>query len=321
MQHATRTAVLQLALLLAHTHAASFDVRSYGGVGDGVTLNTKAFAAAVAAAHASYVDTQIVADVLVTNGVYLSGAVQLLSGVHLRVDAGATFLASSNSSDYSTDEKLWACVYSLGAQHVGIIGNGTLEGNFRRYVAPGYNTIADQYNVAPWTAGGCKGECRPRLVKFMNSLDVLILGVTIQGSPDWTIHILNCSVVLISGITQIGDPRWPNNDGCDIDSSQHVLIEHSSFSTGDDAICIKGSEGYLVYNITVRNTTVQSRSSGIKFGTACPYQMSSLLFENITVTESHRALALQARDGGLLTDIIFRNITIEATRLWPFEWW
>ena len=49
--------------------------------------------------------------------------------------------------------------------------------------------------------------------------------------------------------------------------------------------------------------------------------MRELLFENITVRESNRGLALQARDGGNITGVTFRNITIVGTRLWPVTWW
>lgn len=49
--------------------------------------------------------------------------------------------------------------------------------------------------------------------------------------------------------------------------------------------------------------------------------MSGHLFEDIVVLDSNRALALQARDGGLLQNITFRRIAIQGTRLWPWKWW
>jgi hypothetical protein len=42
--------------------------------------------------------------------------------------------------------------------------------------------------------------------------------------------------VLVTNWTQRGDERWPNNDGIDIDSSSHVLVEKSSIDTADDGV-------------------------------------------------------------------------------------
>src|SRR5437867_3082651 len=66
-----------------------FDVRSFGGVGDGQTLNTAAFASAVAAAATAGGGT-----VHVGPGRYLTGMIVLTSHVTLELDAAATLLAS-----------------------------------------------------------------------------------------------------------------------------------------------------------------------------------------------------------------------------------
>ncbi len=58
--------------------AGVFDVRSYGGKGDGTTMNTAAFAAAISDAHAFYATNALPGVVLTEDGVYLSGQIQLL---------------------------------------------------------------------------------------------------------------------------------------------------------------------------------------------------------------------------------------------------
>ena len=59
-----------------------------------------------------------------------------------------------------------------------------------------------------------------------------------------------------------GDPRFPNNDGIDIDSSQHVVVTNSAIDTADDGVCIKSTRGMQdTAHIMVVNTTIRSRSS------------------------------------------------------------
>src|SRR5690349_19319406 len=66
-----------------------FDIRSYGAIGDGKTLNTDAFAKAIAAAESAGGGR-----VHVGPGQFLTGTIVLKSHVTLDLDAGATILAS-----------------------------------------------------------------------------------------------------------------------------------------------------------------------------------------------------------------------------------
>jgi polygalacturonase len=302
--------------------AQTFDVRSFGAINDGlVHNNTHAFAAAVSAASAWFTSSGGEQGVvLVTGGgEYLSGRIELKSGVVLNVDSDTILKASSNVSDYSWGNNVWAFLYSQSATDITITGGGVVNGNYEAFIG-GFNNSFDEFIPLTWP--DCEGECRPRLAMLTNSVRVVVHDVTFTGSPDWTFHLLNCSDVHVYNWKQIGDHRWPNNDGIDIDSSSHVLLENSTISTGDDGVCIKGSApGVPVFNVTVRNCTISSRSSAIKFGSNNPVPTHSLLFEDILVLDSNRALALQTRDGGDVYDITFRRIVINETRWWPTKWW
>lgn len=158
--------------LAAVTTAATltFDIRAYGAVGDGQTLNTLAINKCVGAAHADWAargggDAPL-AHVLVDNGVYVSGQIVLLSGVFLNVRPTATLLAAGSASDYPLDANQWAFVYANGAEHVGLGGGGTLDGNWTNFVAK-YDAVNIEFIAHGWP--GCTGrttsDCRPMLVK------------------------------------------------------------------------------------------------------------------------------------------------------------
>lgn len=83
----------------------------------------------------------------------------------------------------------------------------------------------------------------------------------------------------------------------DIDDSNNTLITRCKIDTGDDAICPKTYTSPL-YNLTATNCWIRTKSSAIKLGSASWYSFKGLVFDNITIVESHRGLGLQIRDGG-----------------------
>jgi hypothetical protein len=101
-----------------------------------------------------------------------------------------------------------------------------------------------------------------------------------------------------------------------------VLVEDSDINTADDGVCLKGSTpGGVSRNVTVRRCTLRSRSSAVKYGSNCPILMEDHVFEDLYIHDSNRGLAIQARDGGTVQNIVFRRIVINGTRFWPFKWW
>ena len=77
-----------------------FDVREFGAVGNGNTLDTPAIEAAIQAANKAGGGT-----VVFLPGIYLTGTFRLLSNVTLDVEAGAVILGSANLSDYGSIEE------------------------------------------------------------------------------------------------------------------------------------------------------------------------------------------------------------------------
>jgi len=302
------------------TPTATFDVRNYGAVGDGLTMNTAAFAKAIAAATANPGGGLV----YVAAGRYLTGTVQLLNNTYLNVNSDAVILGSPRESDY-----IWGAaglpvvIYAEGVSNIGIVGAGILDGQAIPHFIAGYSAMDDEFIPVMWTGPprNCSGECRPRLVQFIGCNNILVRDVTLQNSPDWTSHYYNCANVLIQNITVFGDHRWPNNDGIDPDSSVNITIDGVSVDTGDDGVCPKTDNGAPLSNLLVTNSVLRSRSSAFKLGSATIGDMSDILVENIFVWDSNRALGVQHRDQGSISNVEFRNIVIDGTYYNPVSWW
>ena len=75
--------------------AADRDIRSFGAVADGTTVNTRALQAAIDARAAAGGGT-----VRIPSGDWVSGALAMRSDITLELDAGARLLGSQDLADY-----------------------------------------------------------------------------------------------------------------------------------------------------------------------------------------------------------------------------
>lgn len=116
---------------------------------------------------------------------------------------------------------------------------------------------------------------------------------------------MRCNNTLIHDISIYGDFNSPNNDGIDIEDSNNTIIRRCHIDTGDDAICPKSSTG-PVYNLTVSDCWIRTKSCAIKLGSASFFNFKRLLFDNITIVDSHRGLGMQIRDGGRNLSFVLR---------------
>jgi hypothetical protein len=88
------------------------------------------------------------------------------------------------------------------------------------------------------------------------------------------------------------------------------LIQNCYVDATDDAICLKShSADAICQNIEVRNNTVCSSASGIKFGTASTGGFKNIKIINNTIFDTFRsAITIQAVDGGLVENIVVDSL-------------
>jgi len=275
------------------------DVNTYGAVGDGVTMNTRAIQSAINTCPAGGV-------VWLHNGTFLSGTIMLHDNMTLCIDSTAVLLGSGLTNDYSwlnanasnTQQPLCdtALIYAQNCTNVTINGGGTVNGNGRTNFPPDYAGL------------------RPIAILTSLCTNVLIQNINVVDSAQWTVVNLEADYLTISNVTINDDGLLPNRDGFDVIDCWHVVIENCTIDSGDDSICLKSGSPRGVQDFIARNCTItKSGANGLKLGTASSGTFSNILFQDCTIMNTHSAaMNVESVDGATITDVTFENINFSG---------
>jgi len=326
--------------------ARDFNISEFGATGDGQTNCTEAFKNAIAACHAAGGGR-----VVVPGGVFLTGAIHLRSKVNLHVTKNATIRFSPDPKQYLpvvyTRFEGVEClnyspfIYAYELENIAITGSGTLDGqasndnwwSWKGQKEHGWNDgepngnddattlyrMAEEGVPVENRIFGAGHYLRPNFIQPYKCKNVLIDSVTIKRSPMWEIHPVLCENVTISNVTVIS--HGPNNDGCNPESSQNVLIKDCYFDTGDDCIAIKSgrnSDGRRINvpseNIIIQGCTMKDGHGGVVIGSEMSGNCRNVFVEDCVMDSPNldRALRIKTNSlrGGVVENIFMRNVTV-----------
>ncbi|CAL1386505.1 unnamed protein product [Linum trigynum] len=300
----------------------NISIGDFGGVGDGKTLNTKAFKEAIY--RIQHLKRRGGTLLYIPAGEYLTESFNLTSHMTLFLATGAVIKATQETSNWPVVAPLpsygrgrelpggryTSFIHADGVHDVIITGeNGTIEGQGDVW-----------WNM--WKQRTLQ-YTRPSLVEFMNSHDIIISNVTFKNSPFWNIHPVYCSNVVVRYVTILAPHNSPNTDGVDPDSSSNVCIEDSYISTGDDLVAVKsGWDEYgIAFNrpstdITIRRITGSSRFAGIAVGSETSGGVKNVLAENINLYNMGVGIHIKTNTGrgGFIRNITVSNVYMEDVR-------
>jgi polygalacturonase len=320
-----------------------FDVRSYGAMGDGKTLDTAAVNHAIEAAAAAGGGA-----VVFPAGAYLCFSIRLKSQVNLHLLQGSAIVAADSPLpheqtgygggvyDAAEPKTEWDAYQDYGHNHwhnsllwgedihdLSITGPGLIWGkglsDGRSMQHQGGPFVAEQSGVGNKTIA--LKNCHNVIFRDFSILKGGHFGLLLTGVDNLTIDNLKIDT---------------DRDGIDIDCCQNVRVSNCTVnSPWDDGICPKSSYalGYarITRNVTITNCWVTGdyelgsvldgtfkhfpadspawRTGRIKCGTE-----SNGGFINITISncvfEGCQGYALESVDGALIEDITITNTTM-----------
>ena len=284
-----------------------YNVLEYGISGDGSTMNTKAFQSLIDSCSMNGGGT-----IFFPPGDFLTGAFRIKDNVNIYLSPGATVWGSSNKDDYEGFESL---VYAEDAKNISITGMGTINGNGTSFWA---EYMRKEVTFEEWR----KNNWRPnRMFLFIRCENLRLHDFTIENSPSWTIHPIDCDRVIISGISILNgiyDEDGPNTDGINPDGCSRFIISDCFIQCGDDCIVLKitdRSKTKVCRDVVVTNCVLITTETALKIGTETHGEFRNVTFSNCTIHDSGGGFGLIMRDGGSIDGVTVSNITIDSTRI------
>lgn len=288
--------------------------------------------------------------VVVPSGVFLTGAIRLKSNVNLHISKGATLKFATNAKAYEPIVHtrwegmelmhLSPLIYAYEETNIAVTGEGTLDGQGKAFFWKWHGNPRYGGNPEAMSQRAARARLyefmdrnapveerifgdgqwlRPQFIQPYKCKNVLIEGVKIVDSPMWEVHPVMCENVTVRNLHV--ETHGPNNDGCNPESCNDVLIDNCFFDTGDDCIAIKSgrnNDGRRLNtpseNIIIRNCTMKDGHGGITVGSEISGGVRNVFAHDCKLSSADLWTALRVKNnasrGGKLENLYFRNITI-----------
>ena len=277
--------------------------------------------------------------VVIPAGHWLSGRIELKSGVELHLSEGCELHFSGEVKDYlpvvfTRDEgfeimSLGAFIYANGARNIAVTGSGRIVGpstdceiyrlNHERAINIEKIVTPDMPITERIFDGKQKnGEVfLPKSIAPINCSNVLIEGITIDQGLYWNVVPQYCDSVIIRGVT-VNSYGHGRTDGIDVESSRNVLIEYCTLDCQDDCYTMKSGrnvEGMRVgrptENVVIRYCRALRGAGGLVCGTEVAGGVRNVYMHDCVfdgTDQAFRFKTLRPRGGGI------ENIRAERVR-------
>jgi len=289
----------------------SYNITSFGAVGDGKTMNTIAIQKAI-----DDCTTNGGGKVVFPQGKFLSGTLELKDNVTLHFQEGSELLGSTDLKDYRNVDPFteglgikvgWALLVAVDAKNIALEGNGSINGQG--------SELKEKHIRTDKRPEGERWGLRPFLLRVVRCEGVMVQDVNLYYAGAWTSHYFQSKKIHIENV-KIVSHGVAHNDGIGIDGCQDVTIRNCDIDSGDDALVFKTTSSKMsCSNINVSGMRLKSRQAGIKMGTE-----SMANFENITIRDCYiydtrnGGIKLLTVDGANLQNVLIDGVKMDNVR-------
>lgn len=258
-----------------------------------------------------------------TNNAFLTGPIQIPTGVALLVDRGITLEASRDPRLYDVqpgscglvNDAVAGCkpvVSVFNASGASILGDGVIDG---RGGEPLLGQSVTWWDLAEKARSGGRQQV-PRLIVADHSNDFTLYGITLRNSANFHVVFSHGRGFTVWNL-KIDTPRNARNtDGVDPGSLEDITVTHSLIRTGDDNIAIKGSEGGVAYMTVTDNHFFYGH--GMSIGSETFGGVHDILVKDLSLDGPDNAIRIKSNPsrGGLVERVTYSNVCIRNSK-WP----
>ena len=310
-------------------------ITDFGAVSDGQTLNTEAFAEAIAD-----VDEKGGGRVLIPRGLWLTGPIILKSNINLHIESGALMIFSKDKDLYPLTKSNWEgwktvrCLSPISGkdlENIAITGEGVFDGlgsvwqhikrskltekQWNKLVNSGGIVSEDGKNWYP-SESYLKGlEARKMLGPwFSDNIE------DYQDTRDFyrpvLVSLLSCNKVLLDGPVFQNSAAWNLHPLlCENLTVRNVTVRNPWYSSNGDGIDIESCKNSVVYNCTfdVGDDAICIKSGKDKEGRDRGKPTENLIVKNCVVYHGHGGVTIGSEMSGGVKNMHVSGCTFMGT--------
>ncbi len=315
--------------------AREVSVDDFGGKGDGVFLNTKAFADAIDAL------SQLGGGRLVVpTGIWLTGPITLKDNIELHVRPDAVLLFSTDRSLYPIVETVFegldtkrclAPINADGARNIAITGGGTIDGNGDSWRQVKKEKMAPTQWKKLLKSGftNAKGNVwYPDSTSYRGSIvsDAFNVPQGLASDEEWEsvktylrpvlIGLKNCENVLLEDCLFQNSPCWNIHPlMCKNVIINHITVRNPWYSQNGDGLDVDSCEDVLVINSSfdVGDDAICIKSGKDEDGRRRGMPCRNLIVDNCIVFHGHGGFVVGSEMSGGVENIKVSNCRFLGT--------
>lgn len=302
------------------------DIRDFGGIGDGVTLNSRAFAEAIDALCANGGGRLVVPA-----GVWLTGPVTLKDNIELHIKPDAVLLFSDDRELYPVEETVFegldtrrclAPINAYGAKNIAITGGGTVDGNGDSWRQVKKSKMAPSQWKKLLAGGGftnAKGDVwYPDSSSFRGSAvsDAFNVPQGLVTEEDWNsvktylrpvlVCLRECENVLLEDCLFQNSPCWNIHPlMCRNVIINNITVRNPWYSQNGDGLDVDSCENVLVINSSfdVGDDAICVKSGKDEDGRRRARPCRNLIVDNCIVFHGHGGFVVGSEMSGGVANV------------------
>jgi len=309
----------------------TINIKKYGAVADGNTLNTKAINDAISAMHQRKGGV-----VLVPAGLWLTGPIVIKSNVNLHLATGATLLFTRDFDQYPLVKANYegllqmrnqSPISATDAVNIAITGKGIIDGNgdawravkkdkltesqWKKLVSSG-GLVSDDNRTWYPTAKNKKGSSMQNPGAISPEKDAAFYESVKDFLRPNLLLLTNCKYILLDGPTFQNSPAWCLHPLM----SEHLTVRNISvknpwYGQNGDGIDVESCKNVLIENsiFDVGDDALCMKSGRDAEGRKRGMPTENVIIRNCTVYASHGGFVIGSEMSGGAKNIYVNNCT------------
>ncbi len=312
------------------------NVLQFGAKNDGVTLNTKSINEAIV-----YIHQRGGGVVLIPQGLWISGPIELKSNVNLHLQKNAILQFTRDFSQYPLVEGNWeglpqmrnqSPIWAKNQENIGITGQGIVDGGGDAWRMVKKSKLTESQWKALVASGGALTEDKKVWYPSEQSLKASLMKghpgeIKVGRGKDYyesikdflrpnLVVLTSCKRVLLEGVTFQNSAAWNIHPLMSEDIVvKNVYAKNPWYAQNGDGIDIESCKNVLIENSTfdVGDDGICIKSGRDAWGRARAMPTENVIIRNSTVYQAHGGFVIGSEMSGGARNIFVYDCTFIGT--------